>query len=54
SWNAREKLAIITYIKKNPNASKQNTAEQFDIQPVQLHKWIKNKEQLISSPQHIR
>ncbi|CAG8677838.1 1523_t:CDS:2, partial [Cetraspora pellucida] len=38
----------------NPNVSKQNIAEQFDIQLVQLHKWVKNKEQLISSSPHIR
>ncbi|CAG8826441.1 20064_t:CDS:2, partial [Dentiscutata erythropus] len=27
SWNAHEKLAIVTYLERNPTATKQNTAE---------------------------
>ncbi|CAG8839105.1 12544_t:CDS:2, partial [Cetraspora pellucida] len=30
SWNACEKLAIITYLEKNPIASKRHTAETFE------------------------
>ncbi|CAG8695838.1 10104_t:CDS:1, partial [Scutellospora calospora] len=54
SWSVSEKLAIITYLEKNPNASKRNTAERFNLQPKQLREWIKKKEELIRSPQHIR
>ena len=43
SWNAREKLAIITYLEKNPTASKHNTAETFNITTKQLRDWIKKK-----------
>ncbi|CAG8855518.1 20373_t:CDS:1, partial [Gigaspora margarita] len=36
SWNAREKLAIVGYLEKNPTASKRNTAARFNITTKQL------------------
>ncbi|CAG8532415.1 4294_t:CDS:2 [Cetraspora pellucida] len=54
SWNIREKLVIVTYLERNPAASKQNTAEQFDISPKQLRKWIKKKKELKNAPPYVR
>ena len=54
SWNCREKLAIITYLEKNPGASKRNTAEKFGIEPKQLREWIKKRDELMRSPSHIK
>ncbi|RHZ71233.1 hypothetical protein Glove_261g7 [Diversispora epigaea] len=52
--NAQEKLAIITYFERSPNASKRNTVEKFNIQPKQLRDWIKNKNKLLRAKPHVK
>ncbi|CAG8837488.1 20167_t:CDS:1, partial [Cetraspora pellucida] len=54
SWNAREKLAIITYLEKNPTASKQHTAKTFEVTPKQLREWIKKKNELKTASLFVR
>ena len=54
SWNAREKLAIITYFEKNSQASKRNVANKFNIEPKQLRDWIQKKEKLLLAKPHIK
>ncbi|CAG8823114.1 2286_t:CDS:2, partial [Dentiscutata erythropus] len=49
SWNCWEKLAIITYLEKNPSASKRNTTEKFGIEPKQL---LKTKAQQLARQLH--
>ncbi|CAG8486421.1 982_t:CDS:2 [Diversispora eburnea] len=54
SWNAREKLTIITFFEKNPQVSKCNVATKFNIEPKQLRDWLKKKEQLLLAKPHIK
>jgi hypothetical protein len=46
-WNAREKIAIITYHEKGH--SKRSTAAKFKIEPKQLRDWLGKKQQLLKA-----
>ena len=54
SWNAREKLAIVTFFERDPQASKRNVAAKFNIEPKQLRDWLKKKNQLLLAKPHIK
>ena len=54
SWNAREKLAIVTFFERNPQASKRSVAAKFNIEPKQLRDWLNKKEQLLLAKLHIK
>ncbi|CAG8717924.1 20367_t:CDS:2, partial [Dentiscutata erythropus] len=47
-------VTIITYLEKNPTASKHNTAEIFNITTKQLRDWIKKKKELKIAPPFVR
>ena len=42
------------YLDKVPNASVQETADMFAIQPNQIRAWCKNKEQLMLAQPHVK
>src|SRR5436189_254894 len=46
-WNAREKVAIITYYERGH--SKKMTANKFNIETKQLRDWLSKKEQLLKA-----
>ena len=41
-WNAREKLAIVTYLEKHPSQSVRATATKFNIEPKQVSTIVKH------------
>lgn len=51
-WNAREKIAIITYHENGH--SKNKTAARFNIQTKQLRNWISKKPQLLKAQPGIK
>jgi len=53
-WTAREKLTVLMYLDKVPNASVRGTADMFAIQPNQIRAWRKNKEQLMLAQPRVK
>ncbi|CAG8756832.1 875_t:CDS:2 [Cetraspora pellucida] len=48
------KLAIVTYIEKNPIVSKKSAASQFNITTKQIHEWIRLKSKLKNALPYIK
>ena len=53
-WNVWEKLAVLAYLENYPQNSIRATATMFNIEPVQVRKWRKLKQQLMEASPHIR
>ncbi|RGB43706.1 hypothetical protein C1646_749501 [Rhizophagus diaphanus] len=51
-WSAREKLMIIAYYEQGH--SKQSTADKFEIEPIQLREWLRNKDQLMKVAPYVQ
>ena len=51
-WSAREKLMIVSYYKQGH--SKRLTADKFKIEPKQLHKWLKSKDQFMKVAPYVQ
>src|SRR6266542_3072444 len=51
-WNVREKLMVIHYF-ENKKRNVRGTSKKFDIQPKQVHEWVKKKEALLVAAPHV-